>query len=113
MDAHPPLLYLPVNRAEYELQCRVEMARDPVFEFPAWRYYLDAPRVDVAKPPDEEGLRQFNKLVHSTTQLYWPDDALADIVWYAIGPYFAGDKTMDETVELINRRVRLYLNENR
>ena len=27
------------------------------------------------------------------------------------GPYFAGDKTLDETVNLIQRRVSLYVNE--
>ena len=31
----------------------------------------------------------------------------------AAGPYFAGDKTLDETVRLIQSRAELYVNENR
>ena len=46
-------------------------------------------------------------------QLYWSDDALADVVWDAIGPYLAGDKTLDETVQLLNNRIGLYVNELR
>ena len=41
------------------------------------------------------------------------DSELLEIVMDAAGPYFAGDKTLDETVELIQRRAQLYVNENR
>ena len=51
--------------------------------------------------------------MNHTTQLYWPDDALADIIWNSAGPYFAGDRTLDQTVELIQKRAQLYINENR
>ena len=55
----------------------------------------------------------FRSLINNTTQIYWPDDALSDIVWEALGPYFAGDKTMDETIALVQDRVTLYINEQK
>ena len=41
------------------------------------------------------------------------DQELVDLVMEAAGPYFAGDKTLDETVRLIQSRAELYVNENR
>lgn len=78
-----------------------------------WEPFTYGPPIYPMELLTEEDCQRYDALVNSTTQLYWPDDALADIVWDSIGPCFAGDKTMDETVDLINRRVRLYLNENR
>ena len=63
--------------------------------------------------PTEETCRRFEDLVNNTTQLYWPDDNISTAVWDAIGPYFAGDKTMDETIALVQDRVRLYVNEQK
>ena len=63
--------------------------------------------------PSEYDLARFEMLVSSTTQIYWPDSALSDIVWEAVGPYFAGDRSLEETVGMIDKQVRLYVNENR
>ena len=63
--------------------------------------------------PDEDDLLLFEKLINSTTQIYWPDNALSDIVWEALGPYFAGDRTLDDTLRLLDNRVSLYLNEQK
>ena len=61
----------------------------------------------------EEDIQRYETLINNTTQIYWPDDALSDIVWEALGPYFAGDKTMDESIALLQDRVRLYVNEQK
>ena len=63
--------------------------------------------------PDEEDLLLFEKLINSTTQIYWPDDALSDIVWETLGPYFTGDKPLDDTLRLLDNPVSLYLNEQK
>lgn len=63
--------------------------------------------------PNEEHLALFEKLINSTTRIYWPDDVLSDIVWESIGPYFTGDKTMDEVIGLVQQKVKLYINEKR
>ena len=36
-----------------------------------------------------------------------------DIVTEQAGPYFSGDKSLDEAVKNIQDRVNLYINENR
>ena len=41
------------------------------------------------------------------------DPDVYSIVQEQCGPYLAGDKSLDETVELIQRRVSLYVNEQR
>ena len=61
----------------------------------------------------EEDGERFRALIDNTTQLYWPDDELSDIVWEALGPYFAGDRTLDDTLRLLANRVSLYLNEQK
>ena len=58
-------------------------------------------------------LQRYETLINNTTQIYWPNSELSDIVWESISPYFTGDKTLDDTVSLIQNRVQLYVNENR
>jgi hypothetical protein len=36
-----------------------------------------------------------------------------DLVTEAAGPYFAGDRTLDDTLRLLANRVSLYLNEQK
>ena len=43
----------------------------------------------------------------------WDSQDLLEIITEQAQPYFAGDKSLDETVDLIQRRAALYVNENR
>ena len=61
----------------------------------------------------EEDMERFETLLNSTTLLYWPDDELSNIVWDSIGPYLAGDRSLDDTVALVQNRAQLYVNEIR
>ena len=61
----------------------------------------------------EEDMERFETLLNSTTLLYWPDDELSNIVWDSIGPYLAGDRSLDDTVALVQNRAQLYVNELR
>ncbi len=61
----------------------------------------------------EEDMKRFETLLNSTTLLYWPDDELSNIVWDSIGPYLAGDRSLDDTVALVQNRAQLYVNEMR
>lgn len=70
-------------------------------------------RIFPVDQPDEDDLARFEAIVNNTTQIYWPDDELSNIVWEAIGPYFAGDKSLDDTLRLLDNRVGLYINERR
>ena len=61
----------------------------------------------------EKDIQRHRDLIDHTTQLYWPEDDLANIVWKTLGPCFAGDKTLDQTIDLLDNRVSLYLNEQK
>ena len=98
-----------VNLRNYNLENEIDLKNDRGItqSGPLGKRLLD---VDF---PDEDDLLLFEKLINSTTQIYWPDNALSDIVWEALGPYFAGDKQLDDTLQLLDNRVSLYLNEQK
>lgn len=112
-------IYIPVNRADYELGNQVDLARgqrtdlekDPEAMAPWKPFSKKWIEIFPQHVPSEEDVRRFDTLVNSTAQIYWPDDALSDIVWDTAGAYFVGDKTLDETIRLIENRVKLYVNE--
>ena len=115
---------IPVYLEDYEKFIRAELRRaDSVgddFETSItaiipWDHFSASayPKIYPTAPISEEDIRRYEALIYSITLLYWSDDALADVVWDAIGPYLAGDKTLDETVQLLNNRIGLYVNELR
>lgn len=63
--------------------------------------------------PTEAQMDRFWKLYESTEQITGRNDALLDIICEQAQPYFAGDKTLEETVKLIQNRASLYVNENK
>lgn len=56
---------------------------------------------------------QFMELYNAIDKLTEYDTAIYDIVKEQAGAYFSGDKSLDETAQLIQNRVELYVNENR
>lgn len=109
-----------VNRVSYEQSNEIDQE---IQHEDKNRFFADGTPADYSGPLgarlfrekdiDEEDLARFEKLVNSTTRIYWPDDPLSDLVWDSIGPYFSGDKTMDEVIDLLQRRAKLYVNEQR
>ena len=61
----------------------------------------------------EKDIQRHRDLIDHTTQLYWPEDELSNIVWETLGSYFAGDRTLDDMIGLLQNRVGLYLNEQK
>ena len=51
------------------------------------------------------------ELLHSTTSVNSYDESILEIVREETGGYFAGQKTLDETVKIIQNRVSLYVAE--
>ena len=81
--------------------------------FIKWKPFAYGPEIYPMALLTEEDGERFQALIDNTTQLYWPDDDLSNIVWEALGPYFAGDKPLDDTLQLLDNRVSLYLNEQK
>ncbi len=88
---------------------------DPV-EFTQWGVCVGYPEDVVLAAylfaPSEAQMERFWKLYESTEQITGRNDALLDIVMEQAEPYFAGDKTLEETAQLIQNRAKLYVNEN-
>ena len=63
--------------------------------------------------PSEAQLDRFWRLYESIDQITGRNDALLDIVMEQADVYFAGDKNLEETVQLIQNRAKLYVNEQR
>ena len=116
---------IPVNLHDYELflwgnlvyimeNCRKYMPKNPTQAIVPWRPYgYFGPEIYPMELLTEEDMERFETLLNSTTLLYWPDDELSNIVWDSIGPYLAGDRSLDDTVALVQNRAQLYVNEMR
>lgn len=102
---------IPINRKDYELGNRVDLA-DKAEDIPPRFTLDDGPEFRVL-PANEDDLQLYEALLNSTTQIYWPDNKLSDVVWESIGPYLAGDKSLEDTIALVQDRVTLYINEQK
>lgn len=61
--------------------------------------------------PDE--IRRYNDFINHVEKINLYDMDLYDIVYEACGPYFAGDRSMEDTIQNIQNKVKIYWNENR
>ncbi len=102
---------IPINRKDYELGNRVDLT-DKAEDIPPRFTLDDGPEFQVL-PANEDDLQLYEVLLNSTTQIYWPDNKLSDVVWESIGPYLAGDKSLEDTIALVQDRVTLYINEQK
>ena len=103
---------IPVNLKDYRAGNVTDLDNPHMyFDGPSGVYYPKFVQLGPIK--DREYITRFDEVVQSTTQIYWPDDELANIVWECLGPYFAGDRTMEDTVRMLDSRVGLYVSEMR
>ena len=104
----PALAYdaIPVNRKAYEAEWQQAI-------FDSHSEYIDGEFISIGTMRAAE-CRRFTEVFNSTTKcsLLLETDILK-IIDEVAGAYFAGDKTLDETVDLIQRRVTLYVNEQK
>lgn len=118
--------YFPVNRSDFEHQ--LERLMTPVYPRDENGEYLYDSRGERIKTPvaqesyaggvdltyyaiTQEECDQLMALYHAIdSYIRWDADLRAAITETA-GAYFAGDKSLDETAELIQNRVSLYVNE--
>lgn len=53
------------------------------------------------------------ELINSVSGIYYYDSNLMNIITEETAPYFAGQKSVDEVADIIQSRVRIYINESR
>ena len=112
----------PVSLPDYEVICWYNLSylMDEIYskqmEYTGYwtstrQHFQYGPEIRFTELMKEEDLQRHRELLDHTTRLYWPEDDLADIVWETLGAYFAGDRTLDDTIRLLENRVSLYLHE--
>ena len=62
-------------------------------------------------PTTQAQYDQIMELHDAISTIYTEDSALWEIVSEQVQPYFAGDKSVDETAKLVQSRAELYVNE--
>ncbi len=98
----------PINRADYDLMTELDMdiGRNET------RALMDGPMVEFRKATAEE-FQRYEDFINHINKIDLFDNEILNIAQELAGAYFSGDKTLDETVALIQNRVTLYVNENR
>lgn len=64
-------------------------------------------------PLTQEEMDMYIDLVNNTKKIASNDDAMMEIIQEESKAYFAGEKSLDETVGIIQNRIKTYVNENR
>lgn len=99
----------PVNRADYDLLKKLDMEIGRKATTVSYSY---GPLIKIQKATMEE-FQRYEDFINHVDKIDLYDGEIYGIVLELAGAYFAGDKTLDETVDLIQRRVTLYVNEAR
>lgn len=65
------------------------------------------------KPSSQEDIDMYMDLINNTKKIGGWNQAILDIIIEESKAYFSGDKSLDETADIIQNRVKTYVNENR
>lgn len=67
----------------------------------------------VLSPLSQEEIDTFREFVFSINKTYYRDQSLIDIINEEAAPFYEGQKSVDEVVEIIQSRAQLYVDESR
>lgn len=76
----------------------------------SWTY--DDLEVNI-KPASQQEVDMYKDLINSTKKMQGYNDSLMEIVQEEAKTYFAGEKSLEETIKIIQNRVETYVNENK
>ena len=99
------MIELPVNRSDFELLAAVSGETERESSLNSYGGTLP--------PLTEEDYRRFLDFYNSVERIELFDDVIYGIVEEQCGPFLAGDKSLEETVELIQKQVGLYVSEQK
>lgn len=91
---------------------RIEEPQD-ISVLPAHYVDVEASMVLYQLAPSEAQMERFWDLYNAIDHVENSDTAIMNVIAEQADAYFAGDKSLEETADLIQRRVSLYVNENR
>lgn len=103
--ANPFMRSFPLNKEAFEKMAQMSGNRK-------YAYSDSSGNTHFYRKPSKEEYDQVMALYEASDSVYRWDDSLGEIIMEIAGAYFAGDKSLDETVELIQNRAALYMSEN-
>ena len=101
--------YIPINHEDYDKAIRLTVRPQSFWVY----WYFNENITYKIRPASKEQIARFEDFINSIDRTDLYDTTLYDIVYDACGPYFAGDRTMDETIRLLDNRVSVYLHEQK
>jgi ABC-type glycerol-3-phosphate transport system substrate-binding protein len=110
---------IPSRKDAYDLKVQIAMAtetftdeygteHEPVDSSWGW----DDLEVQIG-PSSQADVDTYTELIDSTTKIGGYNQSIMDIIVEESKSYFTGDKTVDEVADVIQNRVKTYVNENR
>jgi ABC-type glycerol-3-phosphate transport system substrate-binding protein len=110
---------IPSRKDAYDLKVQIAMAtekftdeygteHEPVDSTWGW----DDLEVQIG-PSSQADVDAYTELIDSTTKIGGYNQSIMDIIVEESKSYFTGDKTVDEVADVIQNRVKTYVNENR
>ena len=117
---------IPVNLADQEMLIRLFAERQDYYAGMYYHFFSDGEDYNIVDflyephklsgikvltiTPDE--VKRYREFINQVDKIDLVDTDLYNIVYDACGPYLAGDRSMEDTIRLIQTRVRIYWYEN-
>ncbi|MCH5349418.1 MAG: extracellular solute-binding protein [Oscillospiraceae bacterium] len=99
------------NKAKKEMNVSDEDSYSPIISMGDWSLSSTKFISEIGKPAKED-IDRINALVTSVSRLELYNSTIREIVNEEASAYFAGSRSAEQAAELIQNRVKLYLNEN-
>lgn len=80
------------------------------YEFPSWTNEIMGEKVEV-EPVSQETLQKYRQVIETAKPISRRAIELYSIVDEELAPYYAGEKSAQEVLDILQSRVQLYLNE--
>jgi len=99
----------PINRDSYDRVVQAAL-RPPSYADPHYYWFFNTVELGVRRV-NVGTVKRFEDFCSHIDKIDLYDTTLYNIVLEACGPYFSGDRSLDETIQTIDSRVTLYVNE--
>ena len=109
---HYTVRYIPINRTDYDKVIQWDVKRPKHISYTNYGFFAGNIMYPSRRVSDAE-IERYEDFINRIDRIDLYDATLYNIVYEACGPYFAGDRSLDETIRLVENRVQLYVNESR
>ncbi|MDE6434983.1 MAG: extracellular solute-binding protein [Lachnospiraceae bacterium] len=112
------MMHLPTRKDCFDLWMEAQMAEEDYTNEMGWKIFANRYTADIDGVPYEvapltkEQAEQYVDMVNRAVKPAEWDSHIMEIVMEEAAAYFAGDKSVDDVVDVIQKRVRIYVSES-